>query len=88
MHPQNNQGRRMLRRGYNYLEGVDYPGRLDAGLFFVAFVRDPAAGFIPVLSRMSQDLLTEYLQHVASSVYLMLPGVGDQDTYVGQRLFT
>lgn len=37
---------------------------------------------------MSQDLLTEYLQHVASSVYLMLPGVGDQDTYVGQRLFT
>ncbi len=86
MHPDNNRGRRMLRRGYNYLEGVDYLGRLDAGLFFIAFVRDPAEGFIPVLSRMSQDLLTEYLQHVASSVYLVLPGIGQGDAYVGQRL--
>ena len=86
MHPDNNRGRRMLRRGYNYLEGVDYLGRLDAGLFFIAFVRDPAEGFIPVLSRMSKDLLTEYLQHVASSVYLVLPGIGQGDAYVGQRL--
>jgi deferrochelatase/peroxidase EfeB len=87
MHPDNNGGRRMLRRGYNYLEGVDYLGRLDAGLFFIAFVRDPAQGFIPVLSKMSQDLLTEYLQHVASSVYLVLPGVGETDEYVGRGLF-
>ncbi|WP_026460520.1 iron uptake transporter deferrochelatase/peroxidase subunit [Schaalia suimastitidis] len=88
MHPDNNAGRRMLRRGYNYLEGVDYLGRLEAGLFFVAFVRNPAEGFIPVLSRMAGDLLTEYLQHVASGMYLMLPGVGDGDEYVGQRLMS
>jgi deferrochelatase/peroxidase EfeB len=87
MHPDNNGGRRMLRRGYNYLEGVDYLGRLDAGLFLIAFVRDPAQGFIPVLSKMSQDLLTECLQHVASSVYLVLPGVGETDEYVGRGLF-
>jgi deferrochelatase/peroxidase EfeB len=87
MHPDNNGGRRMLRRGYNYLEGVDYLGRLDAGLFLIAFVRDPAQGFIPVLSKMSQDLLTECLQHVASSVYLVLPGVGETDEYMGRGLF-
>ncbi|MCD4549793.1 iron uptake transporter deferrochelatase/peroxidase subunit [Schaalia sp. lx-260] len=86
MHPTNNSGKRMLRRGYNYLEGVDYLGRLEAGLFFIAFVRDPAVNFIPVLSRMSDDLLTEYLQHIASGMYLILPGVGEGDTYVGETL--
>lgn len=54
----------------------------------MAFVRDPAQGFVPVLARMSQDLLTEYLQHVASSVYLVLPGIGEGDTFVGQRLLS
>ncbi len=88
MHPKNNDGARMLRRGYNYLEGVDYLGRLEAGLFFVAFVRDPGVGFIPVLKRMGGDLLTEYLQHVASGMYLMLPGVREGDTYVGQALLS
>lgn len=86
MHPDNNQGRRMLRRGYNYLEGVDYLGRLEAGLFFVAFVRNPAQNFIPVLKRMAGDLLTEYLQHVASGMYLILPGAREGDEYIGQSL--
>ena len=31
----------MLRRGYNFTDGNDALGRLDAGLFFIAFVRDP-----------------------------------------------
>lgn len=88
MHPANNGGRRMLRRGYNYLEGVDYLGRLDAGLFFVAFVRDPGEGFIPVLRKMSGDLLTEYLQHIASGLYLVLPGVREGESHVGQALFS
>lgn len=87
MNPENNSGRRMLRRGYNYLEGVDYLGRLDAGLFFIAFVRNPADSFIPVLARMKSDQLTEYLQHLASGLYLVLPGVKDGDEYVGQKLF-
>ena len=30
----------MLRRGYNFTDGTDGLGRLDAGLFFLAFVRD------------------------------------------------
>ena len=38
----------MLRRGYNFTDGNDALGRLDAGLFFVAFVRDPRTGFIPL----------------------------------------
>lgn len=87
MHPDNNAGARMLRRGYNYLEGVDYLGRLDAGLFFIAFVRNPAESFIPVLARMKDDLLTEYIQHLSSAVYLVLPGLRDGEDYLGQKLF-
>ena len=36
---------------------------------------------------MKSDQLTEYLQHLASGVYLMFPGVRENDTYVGQKLF-
>lgn len=87
VHPGNNNGRRMLRRGYNYLEGVDKLGRLEAGLFFIAFARDPSTNFIPILSKMVNDQMTEYLQHIATGMYLMLPGVKEGDTYVGEKLF-
>lgn len=86
--PENNDGRRMLRRGYNYTDGNDSLGRLDAGLFFLAFTRDPRTGFYPVLERMTQkDALTEYLQHVGSALFAVLPGMREGDTMVGQRLF-
>ena len=32
----------MLRRGYNFVDGSNGLGRLDAGLFFLAFVLRPA----------------------------------------------
>lgn len=88
VHPTHNNGARMLRRGYNYTEGLTELGRLDAGLFFIAYVRDPRTNFIPVLSRMVDDQLTEYIQHVASSVFVVPPGIGENDTFVGQRLLS
>ncbi|MEO6509754.1 MAG: Dyp-type peroxidase, partial [Nocardioides sp.] len=41
VHPTRNDGARMLRRGYNFVDGSNALGGLDAGLFFIAFVRDP-----------------------------------------------
>lgn len=87
VHPHYNGGRRMLRRGYNYMEGNDHLGRLQGGLFFIAFVRDPRTNFTPILQKMSTDQITEYLQHIATGLYLIPPGVGPDDTYVGQRIF-
>lgn len=85
--PEHNEGARMLRRGYNYTDGADGLGKLDGGLFFVACVRDPRTGFYPVLERMTQsDALTEYLQHVASGLFAILPGIGSADTMIGQKL--
>lgn len=88
VHPDNNSGRRMLRRGYNYMEGNDKFGRLEGGLFFIAFVRNPKTNFIPVLSRMSKDQLTEYLQHIGSSMFIIPAGVGENEEYIAQKLFT
>ena len=39
---QENDGVRILRRGYSFTDGVDQSlGELEAGLFFIAFQRDP-----------------------------------------------
>ena len=38
---ENNGGIRILRRSYNYTEGIDDVGQIDAGLLFVAFMNNP-----------------------------------------------
>ncbi|PFG28151.1 putative iron-dependent peroxidase [Corynebacterium renale] len=86
VHPDNNGGAHMLRRGYNYTEGLTDLGRLDAGLFFIAFVRDPQVNFINILSKMAGDQLTEYLQHTATGMFICPPGIREGDTFVGQTL--
>jgi deferrochelatase/peroxidase EfeB len=87
-HPSTNGGARMLRRGYNFTDGNDPLGRLDAGLFFIAFVRDPQRQYVPMQMRMSrEDGLMEYLQHTGSALFAVPPGVR-QGGYVGESLFT
>ena len=77
-HPTENGGVRMLRRGYNFTDGNDSLGRLDAGLFFVAFVRDPRTHYIPMQTRISaQDAMMEYLQHTGSGLWAVPPGIPD-----------
>lgn len=77
-HPDANGGARMLRRGYNFTDGNDSLGRLDAGLFFLAFVRDPRTQYVPMQATLSRvDQLSEYLQHTGSGLYAVPPGVGD-----------
>ena len=87
VHPTRNDGARMLRRGYNFVDGSDALGGLDAGLFFIAFVRDPETQFIPLQNRMAQmDALMEYLKFTSSAIFAVPPGVGPGE-YVGQALF-
>ncbi len=85
-HPDQHNGMRMLRRGYNYVDGNDHLGRLDAGLFFIAFQRSPEQ-FISVQKRLaSSDLLNEYIRHVGSSIWAIPPGA-QQGGWVGEPLF-
>ncbi|AYF98494.1 iron uptake transporter deferrochelatase/peroxidase subunit [Protaetiibacter intestinalis] len=73
-HPDVNGGIRLLRRGYNFVDGNDELGRLDAGLFFLSFQRDPAR-FVAVQRSLARDGLNEYLRHVGSAVFAVPPGV-------------
>ena len=87
--PEQNQGRRMLRRGYNYTDGSDSLGLLQTGLFFIAFVRDPRTNFYPILDRMTKsDALQEYLKHEASALFAIPPGIKKGDTMVAASLFS
>jgi deferrochelatase/peroxidase EfeB len=88
VHPDNNGGVRMLRRGYNFVDGSNGLGRLDAGLFFLAFVRDPRTHFIPMQTRLGLgDGLSEYIQHTGSALFAIPPGIAEGG-YLGQALFS
>jgi deferrochelatase/peroxidase EfeB len=87
VHPDQNDGARMLRRGYNFVDGTDALGSLNAGLFFLAYVRDPRTDFIPVQRRMARsDTMMEYLKVTGSALFAVPPGIGPGE-YVGQSLF-
>ncbi len=86
-HPSANKGAELLRRGYNFVDGTDGLGRLDAGLFFLAYQRDPRKQFVPVQRNLSKDSLNEYIKHVGSGIFACPPGV-QQGAFWGESLFT
>jgi len=86
-HPDSNAGARLLRRGYSFTDGSDELGRLDAGLFFIAYQRDPREQFIPIQTQLAaNDGLNEYLRHTGSGIWAMPPGVAAGESW-GQELF-
>ena len=85
-HPDHNGGAKLLRRGYNFVDGNDALGRLDAGLFFISYQRSPEQ-FITVQRSLGVDLLNEYIKHVGSGIWAVPPGASEGG-YVGERLFS
>lgn len=94
-HPNRWDGAMMMRRGFNYTDGADPLGKLDAGLFFMAFVRDPRVQFIPVQEEMSRAdrMMMEYLRTISTGTFAIPPGVpegaslGPNGAFVGEALF-
>ncbi|WP_448641781.1 iron uptake transporter deferrochelatase/peroxidase subunit [Geodermatophilus sp. URMC 63] len=85
-HP-TNAGTAILRRGYSFVDGSDGLGRLDAGLFFIAFQRDPQTGFVQVQRNLRLDAMNEYIRHTSSAVFACPPGVRDDADWWGRALF-
>ncbi|KQR21778.1 iron uptake transporter deferrochelatase/peroxidase subunit [Microbacterium sp. Leaf151] len=71
-HPDSNGGVRLLRRGYNFVDGTTDLGRLNAGLFFLSFQKSPDS-FITVQRSLSTDAMGEYLRHVGSGLWAVPP---------------
>jgi deferrochelatase/peroxidase EfeB len=81
------KGARILRRGYNFIDGSDGLGHLDAGLFFVCFNRDSRKQFVPMQQALSaKDDMMEYVEHTSSGLFAVPPGVS-KDGYWGDTLF-
>lgn len=79
-HPDTNRGARMVRRGYNYVDGA------ESGLLFIALQADATRGFLPVMARMAVgDDLNRFVQHTGSAVFALPPGV-PEGGYWGQQL--
>jgi deferrochelatase/peroxidase EfeB len=72
-----NGGTRLIRRGYSYTDGIDpVLGTLLAGLFFIAFMKDPGQ-FISLQQKLgTSDALNEYIQHTGSALFACPPGIG------------
>ena len=85
--PEHNHGAQLLRRSYNYDDGIDHDtGQIDAGLFFICFQRDPRRQFVPIQRRLAgNDALAQHLIHTASAVFACPPGVAPGG-YIGQQL--
>ena len=87
-HPDHNGGARLLRRGYNFVDGSDGLGRLNAGLFFMAYQRDPRRQFVPIQTQLARhDAMNEYLRHVSSALFACPPGVREPGDLWGRGLF-
>jgi deferrochelatase/peroxidase EfeB len=87
-HASQNGGVKMLRRGYNYTDGSDGLGHLDAGLFFIAFVKDPRTHYVPMQMNMAKAdaLAIEYLKHTGSGLFAVPPGTSPGG-FIGEGLF-
>ncbi|MGY1793588.1 iron uptake transporter deferrochelatase/peroxidase subunit [Geodermatophilus sp. SYSU D00525] len=85
-HP-TNSGTAILRRGYSFVDGSDGLGRFDAGLFFIAFQRNPETGFVQVQRNLRLDAMNEYVRHTSSAVFACPPGVRDDADWWGRALF-
>jgi deferrochelatase/peroxidase EfeB len=83
---ENNGGIKIHRRSYNYTEGIDDVGQIDAGLLFVAFMNDPEH-FIRLQTKLgSSDRLNEYIKHIGSALFAVPRGPRG-GSYIAAELF-
>ncbi len=85
---QENDGARMLRRAYNYTDGIDQWGHLEAGLFFIALVNSPKQRFIPIQAKLAKsDKMNEYVRYESAAIFACPPGTAGEDDWWGKGLF-
>jgi deferrochelatase/peroxidase EfeB len=78
---------RLLRRGFNYSNGMTKAGQLDMGLMFIAYQSDLDRGFASAQSRLNGEPLEEYIKPFGGGYFFALPGVSTPQAFLGEPLF-
>jgi deferrochelatase/peroxidase EfeB len=76
----------ILRRPFNFSNGVSKSGQLEDGLLFIAYQADLDKGFITVQNRLNGEPLEEYIKPFGGGYFFALPGVRDPRDYLGRSL--
>lgn len=84
---ENNGGLKILRRSYNYTDGIGPYGQLSAGLLFISYQNDPAH-FEALQTKLgAADALNEYISHIGSAVFFVPPAPAEGH-HIAQEMFT
>jgi len=76
----------ILRRPFNYSNGVTKSGQLEMGLLFICYQADLEAGFLTVQRRLDGEPLEEYIKPIGGGFFFTLPGVRDERDWIGRSL--
>lgn len=76
----------ILRRPFNYSNGVSKSGQLEMGLLFICYQADMDQGFNAVQKRLDGEPLEEYIKPIGGGFFYVLPGVRDAQDWLGRSL--
>lgn len=76
----------MLRRPFNYDNGLSATAELDQGLLFICYQADLQRAFIEVQTRLNGEPMEAFVKPVGGGFFLTLPGAKQEGDYLGQTL--
>lgn len=84
--PNNDNNHTILRRGYNYSQGITSSGQLNMGLLFICYQNDLEKGFLSIQNSLNKEPLEEYIKPIGGGYFFVLPGVIKKKNYLAQSL--